>query len=237
MRNIVNVMENNLFIKNNAERVIRGSYTDFLDPKQRRELISILKKANCSFEELTLFKGAEKTIIYSNVKPPVVVLQINSSSPLKHSDILGALFRHQINPSKYGDIIINDSAYLIVLASLKEYLNLYFKEIGRQKISLQEVPIETIKNYEISYEEIPLLVSSLRLDNFVSSITKTSRKETNTMFTNKYILVNYVPAIKKTYIIKEHDVISIRHYGKFYFQEVIKKTVKDKYLLNILKYK
>lgn len=230
-------MENSLFIKNNIEKISRGEYSDFLDPIERKKVINALNKTHITFFQFIPFKGAEKTIIYSDTKPLVTVLKIKCKHKLKHNEILGSLFSHNISITKYGDIIISDSCYIIVLDCIKKYLLTHFNMVGKHKVELEEVSIELISDYEIEYEELNILVSSLRLDNVISSIINTSRKDTEGMFQDKYILVNYEVNTKKTYILKENDIISIRKFGKYVFKEILKKTAKGKYILKIYKYK
>lgn len=229
-------MQNNVFIKNNIEKVIRGEYTDFLDPIERKTIIGLLNKKHISYQEFIPYKDATKTIICQSY-PKVSLLKINSKIPLKHNEILGALFSHNIVPNKYGDIIIDDNQYIIILDSIKKYLLLNFKEIGNNHISLEEINLNEISNYEVKYEEKELVVSSLRLDNLVSHLTNKSRNGVDEMFKSKYILVNYLITNKKTYIVKDNDIISIRHYGKYLFKEIIKKTAKGHYIIKICKYK
>lgn len=62
-------MAANLFIKNNIEKIERGEYTDFLDPVEKQKIIVALNEKQISYQIFELFKGAEKTIIYTNIFP------------------------------------------------------------------------------------------------------------------------------------------------------------------------
>ncbi len=230
-------MENRLFIKNNIERIKKGSYTVFLDPIQRKEIINVLRKNNIFYEEFIPFEDATKTIIYSKAKPVISLLKINSKHSFKHNEILGTLFSHNISPTKYGDIIVSDESYLIVLDSIKNYLILNFNLIGRYKVNLEEVNLSIIKDYHIDYIELTILTNSLRLDTVISSLINTSRKKTEELLSNKLVLVNYSINNKKDYLLKDNDIISIRKYGKYLFKGLINTTKKGKYLIKILKYK
>ena len=224
------------WIKNNIERVVRGGTTDFLNFNERSIVIKELKKRGITPLEYIPFEGADKTIIYNATKPSISVLKIKCSAQLKHNEILGALFSHQISPTKYGDIIIDNDSYLIVLDSIKEYLLLYCNFIGKHQIILEEVPIDTVSTYQFKYKIINILVSSMRADNVISSLINTNRKEVNRMFNNKYILLNNDLLNKITYVMKPNDIISIRRYGKYRFKEILRKTSKGKWVLTFWKY-
>lgn len=230
-------METNIVIKNNIEKINRGEYTDFLDPYEYRRVISYLNKSHIKYNTFIPFKESNKLIIYATKYPEVSLIVIKSNNNLKHSDILGALFSHNISIYKYGDIIVNNKYYIVVMDSIKKYLLYNLTSIGKYKVKLEEVPLDTISEYRYEYEKLDILVSSLRLDNLVSSLTNCSRNQTDTLFKDKYVLVNYIINTKKTYLLKVGDIISIRKSGKYKFDSIVKITNKDKYILRILKYK
>ncbi len=231
-------MENKLTIKNNYEKVIRGEYTDFLDPSEYIYVSAYLNKNHIKYQVFKPFNDCTKVIIYKDQVPDVSLIEIKTRGVLKHRDILGTLFSHNINISKYGDIIIsNNHYYLIVLSTIRNYILIHFNTINNQRVKLEEVSLDTINNYHFEYEELNILVSSLRLDNVISSLTNRSRRQTDILFKDKYILVNYLINNQKTYLVKEGDIISIRGYGKYLFDTILKQTIKNKYILRILKYK
>lgn len=230
-------MQNKIFITNQVEKVRRGESTDFLDLNEEHQIVSILNKYNKKYNILKLFPDAEKSIIYTDKYPDISIIEIVCSNLLNHKDILGSLFSHNINICKYGDIIITDKYYLPILNSIKPYLLSNFNSVGKHKVELSEVDVETISNYHYDYEEKNILLSSLRIDNVVSTLTNCSRNSVDEFFKNKYVFVNYIPVSKKTYVIKENDIIGIRKNGKYKFDSIVKITNKDKYIIKILKYK
>ena len=230
-------MENKIFITNQVEKVIRGEYTDFLDPNEEHQVISILNKMHISYNIFKLFEDAEKTIIYSYDEPNITLFEIKSDNILNHKDILGALFSHNIKISKYGDIVITDKYYLPVLDSIKPYMISNFNMIGNNYIKLNEVDIDTIKDFHYDFVPVEILVSSLRIDNIVSTITGSSRSNIDDYFKDKYVFINYLPVTKKTSLIKENDILGIRRNGKYRFNKILKVTSKGKYILEFYKYK
>lgn len=230
-------MENNLLLKNSMQKIERGEATDFMEMPDATLVIRALAKKHINCQLFKPFPDAEKVIIYDVNPPRVSVLKIISKMPLTHPEILGTLFSHNIVPSKYGDIIVGEECYLIVLDTLKDYLISHLHQIGKKKISLEEVSLSKLAHFHYQYDELHLLVSSLRLDSVLAIITHSSRSQTEMLFTNKDILVNYNPHIKKTYLIKEDDIISIRHYGKYIYKGIMKMTNRNRYVIKVLKYK
>ena len=229
-------MENKIFIQNQAEKVIKGAQTDFLDPNEKQSVIAILNKNHIKYQIFKLFDDAEKVIIYSFKEPDITLFEIKTDSILNHKDILGALFSHNIKISKYGDIIITDRYFIPILDSIKPYMISNFNMIGNNYIKLSEVSLDIIKDFKYSFKTVELLVSSLRIDNVISSIISTSRSQVDDYFKNKFVFVNYLPVLKKTYLLKENDIIGIRRNGKYRFNKIIKVNKKGKIVIELLKY-
>lgn len=230
-------MQNKLFITNQVEKVKRGDTTDFLDPALFHQVSSILNKCHINYNVLNIFDDAEKKIIYTNNYPSIALLEIDTTCFLNHKDILGVLFHHNISVSKYGDIVISDKCYLPVLNSIKPYIISNITSIGNNNVRFIETDINNIKDFHYDFDEIELLVSSLRIDNVVSTITNCSRSSVDELFKNHFVFVNYLEQRKKTSLIKENDIIGIRRHGKFRFNKILKMTNKNKYIISILKYK
>lgn len=230
-------MQNKIFITNQVEKVRRGDYTDFLDPNEEHQVIYILNKYNLKYNILKLFSDCEKTIIYKDKYPDISLLEIKCDTLLNHKDILGALFSHNINISKYGDIVIKDKYYLPILNTIKPYILSNIDTIGKNKVKIDVVDIELISNYHYDYEEMNILVSSLRIDNVVSTLTNNSRNSVEELFKDKFVFINYLPVTKRTYILKENDIIGIRRNGKYRFDSIVKVTNKEKFIIKICKYK
>ena len=93
-----------------------------------------------------------------------------------------------------------------------------------------------IVDYKVDYESIKLLCSSLRIDNVVSSITNLSRSSVDELFKDDNVLLNY-EMVKKFRTIEEGDILSIRRFGKYKFNQELGKNKKGKFIIEILKYK
>ena len=223
-------------VEKNVNKIIRGEYTNFLDPLTFRNVISKLK--NCEYKVYNIYEDSEKRILYTKRIPKIRLLEIISYDKLSHRNILGSLMGLNIDTELFGDIIINNEhAYIMVVDSIYELIMKEFTNVGSEKIKLKEVPIDTLNNYIKEYEEIKVFVSSLRIDNVVSRIIGTSRDQVKRKFMEDEIVLNYEVCHRLNYVLKENDVFSIRRYGKYKFGKVISKTNKDNYIISCFKYK
>jgi len=239
MKSIWQNMEvnNNYFIINMIERVMNGECTLFLNQAEFNKITRILNKEKVKYKVFYPYEEAEKVIVYRDKEPEVTLLEIKSKKDIKHADILGSLFGNNISPNNYGDIIImNDRYYLIVFDKLLKFFLNQFNQVGRISIEVKEAELSLISGYRIKYEELRLLCSSLRIDNVVSSITNLSRSSVDDLFLKGNILLNY-DNVKKFKILEEGDILSIRKYGKYKFNRILGQNKKGKIIIEILKYK
>lgn len=111
-----------------------------------------------------------------------------------------------------------------------------FREVGRNNVEVEKRDLEVIANYKVEYESNKYLCSSLRIDNVVSSITNLSRSSVDELFKDDNVLLNY-EIVKKFRVIEEGDILSIRRFGKYKFNQDLGKNKKNKFIVEILKYK
>ena len=223
------------FIEKNINKLLRNEPTNFIDPGTLKKIIPKLKgiKYNIYYP----YKDSDKVIIYINNIPRIRFLEIISYNPLSHREILGSLYGLNIDSELFGDIIItNNHYYIMVIDSIYNLVINELNMIGKNKIKLKEVDINILNNYERQYEEIELIVSSLRIDNVISSIIGTSRDKIKEKFLNDDIILNYEIYHKYNYLLKELDVFSIRKYGKYKYLGILKETKKGNYFIKCLKY-
>lgn len=81
-----------------------------------------------------------------------------------------------------------------------------------------------------------IIVTSMRLDNFVSELAKCSRSRADEILNEQRVLVNYELETKFSKKVNVGDIITIRGKGKFVVQEIERKTRSDKFIINIQKY-
>ena len=162
----------------NSERVIdclynRG-YTNFLNRKEFQIIKKQLK--SCEYNVYELYKESSKIILYNKKIQDIAILKIDCNNKLKHQSIMGVIYSLGLNDDVFGDIIYyEDSFYIFVLPIIKNYLIQNMIMVEKNKVNLREVDLSISLNFKINYEVKNYIVSSLRIDNIISSIIGDSR--------------------------------------------------------------
>lgn len=222
-------------IEKNLNKIYRNESTNFLDPTTLKNVINKLKGIN--YNVYYPYKDSDKTIIYTNTLPEISLLEIISYDKLTHREIMGSLFGLNIDSELFGDIIItNNHYYIMIIKSIYELIINNFNMIGNHPIKLKEVSLDILDNYQREYAEVEIIVSSTRIDNVISSLIGTSREQIKRKFLNDEIILNYEVCHKLNYELKENDTFSIKKFGKYKYTGIIKETKKEKYLIKCLKY-
>ena len=222
-------------IDNSIEKLLNNKHTLFLDQK---ELLDIKSKINKNKYNIYYpNKSSEKVILYKDNIPSVSLYKINSFNELKHQQILGSLMSLNISSSYLGDIIkYQDNFYFYILSDLDNFINEEFKYVGNNKITIEKIDLDYLKDYEREYEEIEFIVSSNRIDNVISRLINTNRDKVIDIIKNKDVILNYSILTKNSYNLKENDLFSIRRYGKYKYVGIKNTTKKDKIVVSVLKY-
>ena len=154
---------------------------------------------------------------------------------LTHSKILGTVLnRLGIDRKLFGDILVTeDKAQIIVDRRFTTLFQDGIQKISKLPVSLVERPFSDMIESKDDYQEKEVLVSSLRLDTFLSSILKLSRSQTSAMVEKKLVQVNYHIVEKSDYPVKIGDLISVRRFGRIILLKENGQTKKDKKKLTV----
>lgn len=222
-------------IEKYVEKLINGEPTGFLNPVDVMNLKGKLNKNQYKIYSPT--KDSEKVIFYNKKEPNISLYEIETSNKLRHQEILGSLFNLNIDESMFGDIIIdNDHYYVFINNFIEDYFISNFNKVGKYNISLNKLDIDYLKDYERNYEQIELIVTSLRIDTVISRIIHTNRDSIKDKIKDKDIYLNHEPLKKIDYKLKEGDIFSIRKFGKYKFVKISNTTKKDNFVILVFKY-
>lgn len=217
-----------------VEKVLYSNSTNFVEIKYLNRVKKELK--NVKYNMYEPFIGATKVILY-NKMPNIKIYEIISSNDLRHQDILGTLYSLNISDEMFGDVVIwNNRYFIIILSSIDNYIKSNLTSIKNSKVDLIEKDPYYLKNYKQEYEEFNIIVPSVRVDVIVSKIINSSRSNALEKIKNGDIYLNYELLTKPTYMLKENDIFSIRKYGKYKFNGIINETKKGNIIVNISKY-
>ena len=223
------------FIEKNLNRLEHNQSTFFLDPKQLMELKGKLKKGE--YQIYAPYKDSEKVIVYKKEVPEVLLYEVKTSIPVRHQDVLGTMYSLNIAPELFGDIVLIDQhVYLYILPIVRNYFESNFLMVRNSSVEIENLPLEVLENYERSYEEIELLVSSNRMDTVISTLIHTKRSMIDHMIQKREILLNYDYLKDPSYKLKEKDTFSVKRVGKFRYEGIVKTTKSDHLIIQLLKY-
>lgn len=229
--------------------------TDFLDERQR----NILQKAlnRMEIENYIVFGGFKeaqrntyifypekwnKEIAKQNYDEVMQVIEIILPNELQgkytHKDYLGGLMKLGLKREKIGDIIVWDKgAHIIILNEIVPFLEQHLTTLTRfQKAQITVKNIKDLHPCSIQKEEIEIMVSSMRLDNIVSEIIKTSRSKSEEIIREQRVFVNYEVVEKVSKNINIGDKITIRGKGKFEIKNQVGNTKKGRVIIKVEKY-
>ena len=167
-----------------------------------------------------------------------VELPEEEHSKYSHRNYLGGIVKLGLKREKVGDILVsNDGADIIVVDDFAEILKNELSSLTRfesSKIYLEE--LSNLRKKEIKIEEISIIVPSLRLDNIVSDLARTSRSKAAEIINQERVFVNGQNETKLSKQVKLNDIITIRGKGRFIIKEFIGTTRSGRTVIKIEKY-
>jgi len=228
-------MKTNYVIDKHIEQLYNKGNTEFLLPNEYLSIKNKIKNREFSIYKPNI--DSEKVILYRKNIPEVILLEIICKDKLRHQDILGSLFALNLAINVYGDIIVGDDKYYIyVLPSIYNYIKSNLTMIGNNSVELVERDIDLLNNYIRKLENFEIIVSSLRIDNVISAITGLSRSGVIDKIKNKEKLLNYNVLNNNSYNLRENDIFSVRKYGKYKYNQIIKYTKKNNLIISYSRY-
>jgi len=238
-----------------AENKNKITNTDFLDMYQRNLVQKLLN--SLKIDNFILFGGSEdsertvlifypkkfsKDIVQKNYNTIFRVIEIILPNELQgkytHRDYLGGIMKLGIKREKIGDIIVfEQGANIIVLNEIIDFIKNNISSLTRfSKSKIEIKQVEELYKKQIQTEQIEIIVSSLRLDNIVSELAKTSRTKAEEIISSGRVFVNFENVIKDSKTLKEMDILTIRGKGRFRILEILGNTKKGKMCVRVEKY-
>lgn len=217
-----------------ASRNFTATDSDFLDPYEQRlvrDLLPHFPEVEAQF--VPAGERERKVVLFCPYPAPaedaVSVLKASVSGPIPaHRDILGSLLGLGIERAKIGDIVPNDASYVVVKREIANFLLVHWREIGNQRIQVEEVPLETLPIEEKKWRASSTVVQSPRLDAVVRAITKLSRDEVKSRIAKGLVKVDFQPIRKTHWEIHGGELLSVRGFGRAKIGEEFRQTKKGK---------
>lgn len=221
-----------------------GITEEFYPPIIWVKLLEMENKLRVKVNTSGYFSESERRVItfvgednFGDEKVELKLLEIKNLSKFKtlsHKDYLGSLMSLGIKREKFGDLIVKgEFCYVPTFQNIGDFVINELKMIGRNPV---EITYREATSVNAEFEELNLIISSNRLDNFIAAITKLSREESIRAIERGEVLVDYFVTKEKSSKIKDNSIITIKYFGKYKFIGKTGETKKDKVRINVKKY-
>ena len=130
-----------------------------------------------------------------------------------------------------------DGADIIALSEFAEVLKTQLPSLTRfENANIELEDIQNVRKLELKVEEISIIVPSLRLDNIVSDLARTSRSKASEIITQERVFINGQNETKNSKQVKLGDIITIRGKGRFVIKAFTGTTRSGRTVVLIEKY-
>ncbi len=169
---------------------------------------------------------------------PIVPLTVTfrKEDIVGHRDLLGSLLGLQLKRESIGDLLVSTGLAVCFVTQVSAPVVLSeLKKVGRVGVKVSEgLPNELPALHR--YQDLSVNVSSLRLDCLVAAICGLSREKASASIRSGFVAVNGAALMDVSVNLQEKDVLSIRGFGKFRFEQVLSTTKKGRFHLLCKKY-
>lgn len=179
---------------------------------------------------------SSETIEYDTFPITAIKIIPYEKGSLSHRDYLGSILGLGLERNVIGDIAVNEEfAVVYCLENVACFIEENLKTVGRTPVKLSGTSLDDAAS-NIKFEEIYDFVSSVRLDNILSSAVKASRKTAVQLLKDGYVKLNYIEESKADRRVNEKDILTVRGVGKFIFDGVFGTSKKDRLKIKIRRY-
>lgn len=154
---------------------------------------------------------------------------------LSHRDVLGALMNLGIERNVFGDILVEDgNIYLFCTESIALYLLQNLTRIGRAKVTFSRCEDTLTRDVKIEWHTE--VISSMRFDTVVASITHLSRHKAQELIQSGQVKLNHVTLEETASLCNNDCTVSVRGYGRFIVHDTMRRTQKSNAVVEIGRY-
>lgn len=172
--------------------------------------------------------GSEEDLSYP-WESDLVLLKIEPVSQkfadaLTHRDFLGAMMNLGIKRELLGDLLIHENVgYQFVLEPMAEYLSENLETVRHTKVKICRMDALP-EGCGVSLEEKEVISPSARLDALLSAVWNLSRGEGKKLVESERVSIGGAIVTNPSREVKSGERVSVRGYGRFYFDGEDKKT-------------
>lgn len=153
----------------------------------------------------------------------------------EHRDFLGAFMGLGLKREMIGDIFVEEGyAAAFCTKTARDLILDCITAVGRTGVSVSEGLLRPVPGQK--FEDVSLIVASMRADCLVSGITGLSREKSADFIRSGYFLLNYSECQNVSKNISQGDILTLRGYGKFIVSEEAVQTKKGRLRIILKKY-
>lgn len=170
---------------------------------------------------------------------PLCALSVSVAAPagLTHRDYLGSLMGLGIVREKLGDILLSpQGAEILVLRETLPILLSQWEKVGRQPVTLSEIPLSALTPTPGETKQIRTTVASLRLDTVLAAAFSIPRSRAVTLIGSGRVMVNHRLCEKADKPVTERAVLTCRGLGKCVLSAVGGTSKKGRIILELEQY-
>ena len=230
-----------------AQHKYTTSFTSFLDLHQLQLAKGVANAGG--FQNYAFYAGypdGERVVLgafapYEPVEEalfPIVPLtiQFRKEDHVGHRDLLGSLLGLQLKREAIGDLLLSEGlAVCFVTQPVAPFVLSELKKVGRVGVRVSEgAPAQLPVLHH--YKDLPVNVSSMRLDCIVAATCGLSREKASALIRSGFVAVNGAAQAEVSAFLQEGDIFSARGFGKFRFERILSTTKKGRFQLLCKKY-
>lgn len=189
------------------------------------------------------FKEAERKMISFNNKydipfpfKKIKIVTTAKFNSLSHKDYLGSILALGIKRNKMGDLLVKDNfCYLPVCEGIHEFIVSNLTSVGNSSCLVQVLDDDFIPPEPV-FNEMIILVPSLRIDTIVAKLCNISRGKAQNILDGGKVLMDYNTVKSKSEDVHIGQRITIRGTGKFILGDIVGNSKSGKFKVQITKY-
>lgn len=247
-------MENDTLLKNRLTELASRAFgrgvwvfSEFLTLAEQDTLLRL--KLDCPFrlwgglessERKVAAFGSEELCGYEE-EPPIVCLKIEPvaqkfADELTHRDFLGSIMALGVRREVLGDIeITGNVGYLFCLKSIAGFIAENLVSVRHTTVRCElSAPPEKLSAPPPMTE---LVVASERLDANLAAVFRLSRSQAQELIDREQVFISGRLASSSSADLREGDIVSVRHYGRFLYEGIERETKKGRLRVRVRIYK
>ena len=214
----------------------------FLTPNEASVALEYLTRTRCELEYAFLggYEDAERKmlVVFPDYLSPeyfdtdevfrAVMISPSGREEVDHKSYLGSLMGLSVKRETIGDIVVLPEGAVVfctlhVAAMLADSPS-PLERVGRYKVSVRFADKSLCENFHREYEDISVIMASLRLDCAVGALANTSRAKAQEKIISGDVRLRHRDELSPSAQIANGDTLSIRGVGKFIVGEVCGET-------------